>query len=401
MSNIIYTTNQDNVMEECSRYYGRKIYPVIGLEDLVNALPDGMLYIKFHGDLTKPESIVFTTDDYAKRIDNESFLEIRLKADLLGKRFLFLGYSLRDDNIKALLSYINKKFPEKLPNSYLISYSDNNELTEVCKEYSIKIIKPWILFPELSPADAFEKVLYEWNKKTFFLKQGKQLDALFNPPVPNPIRVVAPVEIKLLEDIIDKLPLNEAIKKFRYVFDRARIPPTLEYKALEMFASFCKRCDTTNILELQGASFNLFITDEKLKFEQAVHALLLGNFAKVSALGIYLPVIHGGFPQGLAVILGAFAIDVIRNNKIKINKQFLLILSNLCDNSIGYKVFGNDAVKFMEEAYAWLWKQQKTTLENPLRRQDRLGIDKRMNADLSSFRDTYDSLMKQLPVRGF
>lgn len=53
----------------------------------------------------KPKSIVFTSDDYAYRIKNETFLEIRLKADLLGKKFLFLGYSLRDDNIKALLTY--------------------------------------------------------------------------------------------------------------------------------------------------------------------------------------------------------------------------------------------------------------------------------------------------------
>ena len=401
MSNIIYTTNQDNVMEKCVGYYGRKIYPVVSLEDLINALPNGMLYIKFHGDLMKPESIVFTSDDYAYRIKNETFLEIRLKADLLGKKFLFLGYSLRDDNIKALLTYMNRKFPEELPDSYLISYSDNSELAEACEKYSIKLIRPWEMFPELSTSEAFEKYLYEWNKKTFLLKTNEQLNAFFHPVIPYTVQVVAPIEIKILEDLIEKLPLNEAINKFRYIFDQARIPKPLEQDVLEMFGFLCKHCDTTNVHNLEGASFNLLITDANLKFDQAVYSLLLGNFANISSFGIYLPTMHGGFPQGLAVILGAFAIDVIRKNNIKLNKQFLLILSHLCDNSMGYKVFGNDAIKLMEETYTWLWTQQKTSLENPLRRQERLGIDKRKDADLSSFRDTYDSLMRKLPVRGF
>ena len=188
------------------------------------------------------------------------------------------------------------------------------------------------MFPELSTSEAFEKYLYEWNKKTFLLKTNEQLNAFFHPVIPYTVQVVAPIEIKILEDLIEKLPLNEAINKFRYIFDQARIPKPLEQDVLEMFGFLCKHCDTTNVHNLEGASFNLLITDANLKFDQAVYSLLLGNFANISSFGIYLPTMHGGFPQGLAVILGAFAIDVIRKNNIKLNKQFLLILSHLCDN---------------------------------------------------------------------
>lgn len=132
MSNTIYTTNQDNVMEKCMEFYGRKIYPIVKLDDLVNARPDGVSYFKFHGDLSDPDSVIFSTCDYQNRINGpETFLDIRLKADLLGKNFLFIGYSFRDDNIKYIFDYLHKRFPDKLAKSYLISYNIDKKLEKV------------------------------------------------------------------------------------------------------------------------------------------------------------------------------------------------------------------------------------------------------------------------------
>ena len=51
--NVIYTTNQDNVMEKCLEKYGRQYKKITNLEDLSESIPGEVLYIKFHGDLDR------------------------------------------------------------------------------------------------------------------------------------------------------------------------------------------------------------------------------------------------------------------------------------------------------------------------------------------------------------
>jgi hypothetical protein len=82
--------------------YGRRYRVVVTLDDLSAASPGERLLIKFHGDMSVPSSLVFGARSYAERMKVEGHpLDIKLRADLLGKRLLFIGYSFSDENVSS------------------------------------------------------------------------------------------------------------------------------------------------------------------------------------------------------------------------------------------------------------------------------------------------------------
>lgn len=49
------------------------------------------LYIKYLGDYSVPESVIFGEDEYLDRIDDkDNFIDTKLKADVLGRSLLFI-----------------------------------------------------------------------------------------------------------------------------------------------------------------------------------------------------------------------------------------------------------------------------------------------------------------------
>jgi hypothetical protein len=120
---LLYTTNQDNLYELAAKKKGRPHRIIARLEDLAESAPGEALLIKYHGDLSDPDTLIFTGASYNARIaDTHHFLNIRMQSDLLSKGFLFLGYSFRDPNIQLLLREIQAAFGGSLPDSYLIAY---------------------------------------------------------------------------------------------------------------------------------------------------------------------------------------------------------------------------------------------------------------------------------------
>ena len=59
-----------------------------------------------------PEQIVLTESHYEKRLTLSTPLDLRLRADLLGRVLLFIGYSFRDPNV----SYLFRLFTDALQN---------------------------------------------------------------------------------------------------------------------------------------------------------------------------------------------------------------------------------------------------------------------------------------------
>ena len=102
--NVLYTTNQDNIFELTAKTYGRPYRRIVTIDDLSDAKPGERLLIKFHGDTDVPSSLVFGARSYRARLEAEGHpLDIKLRADLLGKRLLFLGYSFSDENVSKLI----------------------------------------------------------------------------------------------------------------------------------------------------------------------------------------------------------------------------------------------------------------------------------------------------------
>ena len=112
---IYYTTNFDNFLERALRLYHRCV-TVVAVEGEMGASDDSEI-IKFHGDLDHPNQIVLTERDYENRLKLESSMDHRLRADLLGRVALFLGYSFRDPNVSYLFRLFTEEFfgkPESL-----------------------------------------------------------------------------------------------------------------------------------------------------------------------------------------------------------------------------------------------------------------------------------------------
>ena len=105
---VIYTTNFDHMIEDYYEMKKKEIHRVAVMDDFDNSEQKHPRLMKFHGDMKYKDSIVFTESQYFKRMDYQSFMDIKLQADLLKYNVLFLGYSLSDINIKQLL-YISRK----------------------------------------------------------------------------------------------------------------------------------------------------------------------------------------------------------------------------------------------------------------------------------------------------
>ena len=122
---LIYTTNYDRWIEAAYKRLGRECTPVVTIADLRNITEGVPQIIKFHGDFSQDEPIVLTESSYFERLDFESPLDLKLRADALGRSILFLGYSLRDINVRFLMYKLSRLWEASSvkparPRSYMV-----------------------------------------------------------------------------------------------------------------------------------------------------------------------------------------------------------------------------------------------------------------------------------------
>ena len=121
---ILYTTNYDRWLEEAYALYKRPYAKIANVGDLVKVEPGIAQIVKFHGDFEDDSSIVLTESSYFERFDFESPLDVKLRADLLGRAVLFVGYSLSDINLRYMLYKLNRQwtasnFADARPKSFV------------------------------------------------------------------------------------------------------------------------------------------------------------------------------------------------------------------------------------------------------------------------------------------
>lgn len=146
---IIYTTNYDQCLEEAFKLYGKPYKRIVDVNDLVKSESKAerkTQIVKFHGDINveKNESIVLTESSYFKRLSFESPLDIKLRADMLGKSILFIGYSLSDINIRFLIYKLNEIWEKgdssRRPKSYVFFSTPNPVQEKILENRGIDII---------------------------------------------------------------------------------------------------------------------------------------------------------------------------------------------------------------------------------------------------------------------
>ncbi|HWI41023.1 MAG TPA: SIR2 family protein [Verrucomicrobiae bacterium] len=127
---IIYTTNYDRWLERAFQSFGREYVRIVNVQDLTGIHPGATQIVKFHGDYGDAESIVLTETSYFDRLDFESPLDIKLRADSLSRTILFIGYSLSDINIRYLLFRLKRLWDSSRcagsrPQSYIFLTREN------------------------------------------------------------------------------------------------------------------------------------------------------------------------------------------------------------------------------------------------------------------------------------
>ncbi|MBU8855436.1 SIR2 family protein [Bacillus sp. FJAT-26377] len=98
----IITTNWDTLAEEIFDFTS-----FIGQEKLLfsNVLNVGEIF-KIHGCITDPNSMIFDENDYEAFNKRNHYLASKLTTIFIEHPIVFIGYSLRDDNIREILSAI-------------------------------------------------------------------------------------------------------------------------------------------------------------------------------------------------------------------------------------------------------------------------------------------------------
>lgn len=142
---IIYTTNYDRWLEKSFEEYDREFTKVASVSDITRINKDHTQVIKFHGDFDDDQSIVLDETSYYERLEFESPLDIKLRADVLGKSVLFIGYSLSDINIRFLFYKLSKLWKdnqagEAQPKSYIFSARPNPVQEAILEQWGINMI---------------------------------------------------------------------------------------------------------------------------------------------------------------------------------------------------------------------------------------------------------------------
>ncbi len=126
----IYTTNYDHCLETAFTAWHKNYKRIIDVDDFVGIDHTATQIIKFHGDTISDSSIVLTERSYFERLAFDSPLDIKLRADMLGKSLLFIGYSLSDINIRLLIYKLDQLWQKsnnssKRPKSYIFLPTPN------------------------------------------------------------------------------------------------------------------------------------------------------------------------------------------------------------------------------------------------------------------------------------
>jgi hypothetical protein len=157
---LIYTTNFEDVIERAFRIheptYQKKCHVIANIDGFLEVDPHAVQVVKFHGSFTDDNSLVMTESQYFERLDFESPLDLKLRADMLGKCLLFLGYSFNDINLRLMLYKLMKlrrqhKRPDRIPMAVMAGSGFTPIQSELLERWEVLVI-------ELDPVDRNQAV---------------------------------------------------------------------------------------------------------------------------------------------------------------------------------------------------------------------------------------------------
>lgn len=143
---LIYTTNYDRIIERAFELKRIPCHTISNIDDISVAPPNATQVVKFHGTFSDDASLVLTESSYFDRLEFESAIDIKLRADILGKILLFVGYSLSDINIRYMLYKLHKlrqrvrRDTNRLPSAYLITFGAGEVQRTLLAQWDVLVV---------------------------------------------------------------------------------------------------------------------------------------------------------------------------------------------------------------------------------------------------------------------
>jgi hypothetical protein len=145
---LIYTTNYDRIIERAFEIKKVRCHTIANIDDIAKVPSDTRTtqIVKFHGSFDDDASLVLTESSYFDRLEFESAIDIRLRADILGKCLLFIGYSLSDINIRYMLYKLHKLRQKakletnRLPSAYLVTFGAGEVQRTLLAQWDVMVV---------------------------------------------------------------------------------------------------------------------------------------------------------------------------------------------------------------------------------------------------------------------
>lgn len=246
IKNLI-TTNWDNLFEQAINEEGR-FFNIIKSDVDIGSSTGFAKFIKMHGSLDK-HNIVFKEQDYLEYSKNFPLIENYIKGVFSTDTVILLGYSLSDQNVKQIISWVNSCSKNIKPIYFIKPSKEFDRIEfEFYKNKNIHILYLSELYVEkLSSKGKIKKFLQEISKKD----QSK----------PNNELVLNNEQIQRIDHILmyfDSSTLDEKIISSRN--------GTLQEQFLKCFLIFENRLDDENLPELYLAYKN--ISDNAFRYRE-------------------------------------------------------------------------------------------------------------------------------------
>ena len=391
---LVYTTNQDNLFELASVRYKHPHKVIITVRDLAEAEPGQRLLVKFHGDLSVLESLVFTSSSYANRMNGpDNALDIRLRSDLLGKGLLFIGYSLQDENLRELLREIQRAFHGGTPTSYMVAFDYQPGMEVLALEFGVKVVNPRALFPDYGDnATAFECCLQTLCEKTMRMKTEKDLENLFSIGE-STATVLIEHELVALERTIAKEDFASGLKAFRASADATVIPPHLQRRVAEAFVAIAEKAASDDDLrELRGGLFNLNL--EPVHAVVAMAGYMAANHVRKVSTGwdgAHL-IASPSMPEEMWPLAAAHAVDMLAKGGYPITDGFRQAAAHWFEDFAG---LSDEGEAFVRQQIEVAWRGSR--MESPLALAARLGPMRKSLFKPKKFREIVADMERSLP----
>jgi len=142
---LIYTTNYDRNLETAFELAKKPFAKIANARDVARAADGVPQIVHFHGDFEDDESLVLTETDYFSRLSFDSPLDVKFRADALGRTVLFVGYSMQDLNIRLLLhrlweTWTRSGFGRDRPRSFVFMPEDSPVQAAVLGRWGINLV---------------------------------------------------------------------------------------------------------------------------------------------------------------------------------------------------------------------------------------------------------------------